>query len=123
MGEHLTFKGGTSLSKAYGIIDRFSEDIGLTIGRKAPQIGLINSPPEVGISRNERDRRTKALKAAGQDYNNEAMSAREVAIARALGAGSLVTAHGVVFTIPPVLHRTPLKRGQSADNTGPGIAP
>lgn len=118
MGEHLTFKGGASFSKAYGIIDRFSEDIDLTIGRTAPQIGLINSPLEVGISRNERDRRTKALKAAGRDYNNEAMPALEVAIARALAAGSPVTANGVVFTIPPVLHRTPLKRGQSGDNTG-----
>lgn len=27
---HLVFKGGTSLSKAYGAIDRFSEDIDLT---------------------------------------------------------------------------------------------
>jgi hypothetical protein len=30
---HLTFKGGTSLSKVYGIIDRFSEDIDLSIER------------------------------------------------------------------------------------------
>lgn len=29
-GEHLAFKGGTSLSKAYGAIERFSEDIDLT---------------------------------------------------------------------------------------------
>ncbi|MDY0273593.1 MAG: nucleotidyl transferase AbiEii/AbiGii toxin family protein, partial [Advenella sp.] len=29
----LTFKGGTSLSKAYGMIYRFSEDIDLTISR------------------------------------------------------------------------------------------
>lgn len=29
-GDHLVFKGGTSLSKAYGAIDRFSEDIDLT---------------------------------------------------------------------------------------------
>ncbi|WP_292089090.1 nucleotidyl transferase AbiEii/AbiGii toxin family protein [Brevundimonas sp.] len=29
-GEHLVFKGGTSLSKAYGLIDRFSEDLDLT---------------------------------------------------------------------------------------------
>lgn len=28
--EHLVFKGGTSLSKAYDVIDRFSEDIDLT---------------------------------------------------------------------------------------------
>lgn len=30
---HLTFKGGTSLSKIYGLIDRFSEDIDLSIER------------------------------------------------------------------------------------------
>lgn len=30
IGEHLTFKGGTSLSKVYRLIDRFSEDIDLT---------------------------------------------------------------------------------------------
>jgi predicted nucleotidyltransferase component of viral defense system len=30
IGKRLTFKGGTSLSKAYGVIDRFSEDIDLT---------------------------------------------------------------------------------------------
>lgn len=31
--DRLTFKGGTSLSKAYGIIDRFSEDIDLVLDR------------------------------------------------------------------------------------------
>jgi hypothetical protein len=30
IGTHLSFKGGTSLSKAYKAIDRFSEDIDLT---------------------------------------------------------------------------------------------
>lgn len=30
IAEHLVFKGGTSLSKAYKAIDRFSEDIDLT---------------------------------------------------------------------------------------------
>src|SRR5208282_5257791 len=29
-GEHLVFKGGTSLSKAYRVIRRFSEDVDLT---------------------------------------------------------------------------------------------
>jgi predicted nucleotidyltransferase component of viral defense system len=28
---NLTFKGGTSLSKAHGLIDRFSEDVDLTL--------------------------------------------------------------------------------------------
>jgi predicted nucleotidyltransferase component of viral defense system len=30
LGKHLVFKGGTSLSKGYDIIQRFSEDIDLT---------------------------------------------------------------------------------------------
>ena len=33
VAEHLIFKGGTSLSKAWGIINRFSEDIDLAVGR------------------------------------------------------------------------------------------
>jgi predicted nucleotidyltransferase component of viral defense system len=33
VGAHLTFKGGTSLSKAYGLIERFSEDVDLVIDR------------------------------------------------------------------------------------------
>lgn len=32
-GKHLVFKGGTSLSKVWGLIDRFSEDIDLAIDR------------------------------------------------------------------------------------------
>ena len=31
IGKHLVFKGGTSLSKAWGLIDRFSEDIDLAV--------------------------------------------------------------------------------------------
>jgi hypothetical protein len=31
---NITFKGGTSLSKAWGLIDRFSEDIDIAINRK-----------------------------------------------------------------------------------------
>lgn len=34
VAKHLVFKGGTSLSKAWGIIDRFSEDIDLAIDRE-----------------------------------------------------------------------------------------
>jgi len=32
-GEHLLFKGSTSLSKVYGVIQRFSEDIDLSLSR------------------------------------------------------------------------------------------
>ena len=34
VSEHLIFKGGTSLSKAWHVIDRFSEDIDLSIDPK-----------------------------------------------------------------------------------------
>ena len=33
IGKHLVFKGGTSLSKAWGLIDRFSEDVDLAVDR------------------------------------------------------------------------------------------
>lgn len=86
LGEYLTFKGGTSLSKAYGIIERFSEDIDLTIGRDAPMIADTKPPMEEGISGNERERRTKALKAAAQSYVQAiALPALEAAIAASLG--------------------------------------
>ena len=39
---HLTFKGGTSLSKAFGIIERFSEDIDLIIERS--WLGIPDEP-------------------------------------------------------------------------------
>ena len=65
---HLTFKGGTSLSKAYAIISRFSEDIDLTISRSAPLVEKVPSPMEEGISGKERERRTRALKLAAQGF-------------------------------------------------------
>ena len=33
LGRHLVFKGGTSLSKVYGLIDRFSEDVDVSFHR------------------------------------------------------------------------------------------
>jgi hypothetical protein len=84
--DHFTFKGGTSLSKAYGIIQRFSEDIDLTIRRGAPLIGEVAPPMEAGISGKERERRTKALRAAAQAYvETVAMPALIKAIEAALG--------------------------------------
>ena len=44
VGKHLLFKGGTSLSKAWGLIDRFSEDIDLALNREflGFETGLIS---------------------------------------------------------------------------------
>ncbi len=43
--EHIAFKGGTSLSKAYGLIERFSEDIDLILDWRVLGYG-INEPWE-----------------------------------------------------------------------------
>lgn len=63
LAPHLTFKGGTSLSKAWGLIDRFSEDIDLTIARAALGFGGADSP-EHATSAKQQAKRLKALKAA-----------------------------------------------------------
>jgi hypothetical protein len=48
----LTFKGGTSLSKAYGLIDRFSEDIDLVLDRALLLHGESTDP--VALSNTQR---------------------------------------------------------------------
>ncbi len=68
LGKLITFKGGTSLSKAYQLIDRFSEDIDLTISRAAPSFVNVADPMESNISGKERQRRIDALKSAAQYF-------------------------------------------------------
>lgn len=46
LGEHLVFKGGTPLSKAYGVIRRFSEDIDLTYDIRALAPDLVGDNDE-----------------------------------------------------------------------------
>lgn len=63
LAERLTFKGGTSLSKAWGLIDRFSEDIDLTFDRELFGLGP-EGDPETAPSRNARQRRLDMIQAA-----------------------------------------------------------
>lgn len=67
----LTFKGGTSLSKGYGLIERFSEDIDLTISRDAQFLRDGPDPMEKDISNNERQRRIDTLKENAQRFVSE----------------------------------------------------
>lgn len=46
IGEHLVFKGGTSLSKVYRAIDRFSEDVDLTYDIRQIIPDLIDDPSD-----------------------------------------------------------------------------
>jgi hypothetical protein len=66
VGEHLIFKGGTSLSKVFKIISRFSEDIDVSIDRSFLGYGGANEP-EAGTSNKEKQRRVEGLMAACQE--------------------------------------------------------
>ena len=66
-GPRLLFKGGTSLSKGYGLIERFSEDIDITVFRE--DIGQAATVEELeALSGKKRAARLDAIKAACQDY-------------------------------------------------------
>jgi len=64
IGSMLIFKGGTSLSKAYRLIERFSEDVDVSMDRAGLGFGDANSDPEAAISGKERRRRIDRLKEA-----------------------------------------------------------
>lgn len=53
VAQHLVFKGGTSLSKAWKLIDRFSEDVDLAINREF--LGFTGD-----LGKNQRDKLRKA---------------------------------------------------------------
>ena len=59
-GPHLTFKGGTSLSKGWKLIDRFSEDIDIVINREFLGFGGADAP-EDAPSNKQREKRLEAL--------------------------------------------------------------
>lgn len=65
IGQHLIFKGGTSLSKIFKVINRFSEDIDVSIERGFLGYGGANEP-EAGASNKEKQRRVEALMATCQ---------------------------------------------------------
>ena len=67
-GNHLTFKGGTSLSKAYRVIQRFSEDLDITydLRKLCPDLVSNGGPDPLPPSRSQadkwKDQITKSLK-------------------------------------------------------------
>jgi hypothetical protein len=63
LGGHLVFKGGTSLSKAFGVIQRFSEDIDLSVDPEWLGFGG-DMRPAAALSRSQFDTRAKNLASA-----------------------------------------------------------
>ena len=60
IGEHLTCKGGTSLSKAWKLIERFSEDIDLIVDKEVLGFGG-DAAPDKAPSNKQRKARLEAL--------------------------------------------------------------
>jgi hypothetical protein len=78
--ESLVFKGGTSLSKVFGAIDRFSEDIDLSLSPKF--LGL----PDAGTSRNQANKWMTAAEAAcAMAVEKQIAPALDAAVAAVLG--------------------------------------
>lgn len=76
----LVFKGGTSLSKVFGVIERFSEDIDLSL---APEFLKL---PEAGTSRTQANKwMTKAEAACGEAVRVQIAPALETATEAVLG--------------------------------------
>lgn len=66
-GPSLTFKGGTSLSKGFGLIKRFSEDIDIVIAREFLGFGGSDAP-EDAPSNKQRVKRLEALMHAARAH-------------------------------------------------------
>ncbi|MGB6433814.1 MAG: nucleotidyl transferase AbiEii/AbiGii toxin family protein [Bradyrhizobium sp.] len=62
LGEHLVFKGGTSLSKGYGIIERFSEDVDLTYDIRQIIPKLAVGDPPIPPTNSQADKWSKAAR-------------------------------------------------------------
>ena len=85
VGEHLTFKGGTSLSKAWKLIRRFSEDIDLIVDKEALGFGG-DAAPDKAASNKQRKARLEALMAASRQWVQGTLQpALATRIATALG--------------------------------------
>lgn len=83
-GAHLTFKGGTSLSKCWGLIDRFSEDIDIVIDKEFLGFSGEESP-ENAPNKKQQKKRLKALKRRAQEkIYDELLPALETRISAGL---------------------------------------
>lgn len=70
LSSHLTFKGGTSLSKVFGLIERFSEDIDVSIERGFLGFGEDKNPEKLS-SRNRQKALLDDLTLASSKYIQE----------------------------------------------------
>ena len=73
IARYLTFKGGTSLSKVYKAIDRFSEDIDFAVSRESLGFTAAAAPDAASISMEERKRRLARLSDSCRTWTTESL--------------------------------------------------
>jgi hypothetical protein len=84
LSNHLTFKGGTSLSKIYNVIQRFSEDIDLSIEKEFFGFNKDNDP-EKAVSKKKRRAALDSLSVLCSKYvQNNLLTSLRVAISEQL---------------------------------------
>lgn len=67
---HLTFKGGTSLSKAYQVIDRFSEDVDLTYDIRQLVPDLLRDGDPIPTTRSQINKVSREIRHRLSDWIN-----------------------------------------------------
>ena len=99
-GPRLLFKGGTSLSKGFGLIQRFSEDVDVTVFRD--DLGQGYSFEELErMSRKKRDRAPDDIKAACEQYIDGELQDRLKAIAADLAGRTGIPADQLIVEANP----------------------
>ncbi len=86
------FKGGTSLSKVFGVIERMSEDVDLVIDRTALGFTGAKDPATPELSNKARQRLVEEIKISARDFvRDELRPALDHACAEALGVAASLT--------------------------------
>lgn len=85
LGQHLIFKGGTSLSKVFHLIKRFSEDIDISISREILGFGAENDPEAAPSKKQTQERIDDLQEACEQKIASELIPSLRAAFAGILG--------------------------------------
>jgi predicted nucleotidyltransferase component of viral defense system len=84
LSSHLTFKGGTSLSKIFGVIDRFSEDIDVSIEREFLGFDEDKNPEKMSSKSKQKALLDDISKASASYIQNKLLNSLTAAIASKL---------------------------------------
>lgn len=86
-GEHLIFKGGTSLSKVWRAVARFSEDINVSLTRKWLGFSGDRDPENAGSGKQQQGGIEQLAAACATKVGTELLPALRERATQALGAG------------------------------------